>query len=323
MFERVTADRQIFGIDAPPIQLPVSHEGRFAGAGLEPGRYYASYTPTGSGAAPVTQVLEVPYVDTFQCVIQYSDAAVEGFVVDGDGLPVAGALVQASAGDGIQEVSGFSDADGRFSLRGLESGRAVLSASHTGFTTSQPAELELSDGRAEGPVVLELLPPNGAEILLAVHTASGSVAGAPVYLVGAETSTGFTDGGGVATFSGVSAGAYRPCGFAYGGATGCGDDLRVDDGDRLQADLRLGRGGYIDILVGAAKRLPAIGVMTSDGVDLSSMLRMASPPRPTPGGVRIGPLRADDYIVTMSTASGPRQGHVTVRENEPTELDLR
>jgi len=323
MMDRVTADRRFFGIDSPPVQIAVTLEGRFVGAGLEPGRYYASYTPPDPGAGQMTQILEVPYVDTFRCVLQYADATIDGAVVDPDGLPVAGALVQASAGDGIQEVSGFSDADGRFSLRGLEPGRAVLSASHTGFTTSQPAELELRDGRTEGPVVLELLPPDGAEILLAVHTGSGSVSGAPVYLVGAETSTGFTDGGGLATFSGVSAGAYRPCGFAYGGATGCGDDLRVDDGDRLQADLRLGRGGFVDILVGAAKSLPAIGVTTTDGVDLSSMLRMASPPQPTPGGVRIGPLRADNYIVTMSTPSGPRQGHVTVREGEPAELDLR
>ncbi|MFV2073711.1 MAG: carboxypeptidase regulatory-like domain-containing protein [Thermoanaerobaculales bacterium] len=294
MMERVTAGRRFFGIDSPPVQLAVTADGRFVGAGLEPGRYYASYTPPDPGAGQVTQVLKVPFVDTFRCVLQYADATVNGTVVDPDGLPVAGALVQASAGDGIQEVSGFTDADGRFSLRGLEPGRAVLRASHTSFAPSQPAELELGDGRSEGPVVLELLPPDGAEVLLAVHTASGSVGGAPVYLVGAETSTGFTDGGGLATFSGLSAGAYRPCGFAYGGATGCGDDLRVDDGDRLQADLRLGRGGYVDVLVGAAKQLPAVGVTTADGVDLSSMLRMASPPRPIPNGIRIGPLRADD-----------------------------
>ena len=323
MFERVTADRQIFGIDAPPIQLSVSHDGRFSGAGLEPGRYYASYTPTGSGAAPVTQALDVPQVDTFQCVIQYSDASVEGFVVDADGLPVAGASVLASVGNGRQEATAFTDGEGRFSVHGLEPGPAVLTASHSGFAPSAPAEIELSDGRAEGPVVLELLPPDGAKIDLTLRTASGSVGGAPIYLVGPDTATGFTDGTGFASFTGIAAGAYRPCGFAYGGATGCGPDLRVGDGDQLQASLDLGRGGYVDVLFGAEKRLPRVTVMTSDGVDLSSMLFMASPPQPMAGGLRIGPLQADDYIISVASPAGPRQGQVSIHEDEATELDLR
>ncbi len=63
--------------------------------------------------------------------------------------------------------------------------------------------------------------------------------------------------------------------------------------------------------------------MTNDGVDLSSLLVMASPPQPIPGGLRIGPLQADDYIVTVGTDAGPRQGQVSVREGEPVELDFR
>jgi hypothetical protein len=62
--------------------------------------------------------------------------------------------------------------------------------------------------------------------------------------------------------------------------------------------------------------------MTSDGVDITSLLTMASPPRPIGGGVRIGPLQADDYIISVGTENGPRQGQVRIREGEPTELDL-
>ncbi len=331
MMERVTADRQIFGIDQQPMQFMVSPDGRFVGSGLDPGRYYASYTPVGAGAAPVTKTLDVPHVETFQCAIQYADAAVEGFVVDTDGLPVAGASVIASAGDGIQDATAFTDAEGRFSVRGLEPGRLVLTASHTEFSPSEPAEFDLRDGSSEGPVVLELLPHDGAAILLTVNALTGSAGGAPVYLVGPQTETGFTDGGGFASFSGVTAGSYRPCGFAYGGATGCGPNLSVDDGDQLQAQLDLGRGGYVDIYLTAAKSLaadgtkrgPSVRVTTADGVDLSSLLVMASPPQPIAGGVRVGPLQADDYIITVGTDAGPRQGQVSVREGEPVELDLR
>jgi hypothetical protein len=338
MMQRVTDDRQIFGIDQQPLQFMVGPDGRFGGSGLTVGRYYASYTPPGSGAAPITKVLDVPQVETYQCAIQYSDAAVEGYVIDSDRNPVAGASVQASAGDGIQDVTAYTDAEGRFLVRGLEPGHLVLTASHTDFAPSNPSELDIRDGSSEGPIVLELLPHDGASIILAVNTLAGSAGGAPVYLVGPETSTGFTDGGGLATFSGIPAGSYRPCGIAYGGATGCGPNLMVDNGEQLQAQLDLGQGGYVDIylddnangirakagvVVAASTRGPSIRVMTSDGVDLSSLLFMASPPQQMSGGVRIGPLQADDYVVSVSTEAGPRQGQVRVREGEGVSLDLR
>jgi protocatechuate 3,4-dioxygenase beta subunit len=338
MMQRVTADRQIFGIDQQPMQFAVAADGRFGGSGLTVGRYWASYTPPGPGGAPVTKVLDIPQVDTYRCTIQYSDASIEGFVVDEDHNPVAGASVLASAGNGIQDVTAFTNAEGRFFVRGLEPGHLVLTASHTDFAPSEPSELDLRDGSSEGPIVLELLPHDGASILLAVSTAAGSAGGAPVYLVGPETSTGFTDGGGLATFSGIPAGSYRPCGIAYGGATGCGQTLLVGNGDQLQAQLDLGRGGYVDIYldddangfdaakgiaVAASKRGPSIRVMTADGVDLSSLLFMASPPRQTSGGLRIGPLQADEYIVSVTTEVGLRQGQVQVREGEGVSLDLR
>jgi hypothetical protein len=50
---------------------------------------------------------------------------------------------------------------------------------------------------------------------------------------------------------------------------------------------------------------------------------MASPPQQMSGGIRIGPLQADDYIVSVATEAGPRQGQVRVREGEGVSLDLR
>jgi protocatechuate 3,4-dioxygenase beta subunit len=336
MMQRVTDERQIFGIDQEPLQFMVAPDGRFAGSGLTAGQYYASYTPPDPGAAPITKALFVPQVDTHRCLIQYADAAVEGYVIDEDNNPVAGASVLASAGDGIQDITAYTDAEGHFLVRGLEPGHLVLTASHTDFAPSEPSELQIRDGSAEGPIVLELQPHDGASVLLAVHTAPGSASGAMVYLVGIETSTGFADTGGTVTFSGVSAGSYLPCGFVFGGTTGCGQNLMVDNGEQLQADLNLGQGGYVDIylsdddnvgtksgvVVAAAYRGPIIQV-TTGGFDISSMLNMASPPQPTSEGVRIGPLRADDYTVSVITEAGPRQGQIRVREGETVSLDLR
>ena len=338
MMQRVTDDNQIFGIDEQPVKFAVGPDGRFFGSGLSVGRYYASYTPAGSGAAPITKVLDIPQVETYQCAIQYPDASVEGYVIDSDRNPVAGALVLASVGNDMQDVTAFTDTEGRFLVRGLEPGHMILTARHTDFAPSDPLELDIRDGSSEGPIVLELLPHDGASILLAVSTASGSASGAMVYLVGPETSTSFADGGGLATFSGVPAGSYRPCGMAYGGATGCGSNLMVDNGEQLRAQLDLGLGGYVEIYLDdnasgirakqsvvttASTRGPSIRVMTSDGVDISSLLIMASPPQQINGGVRIGPLRADDYIISVNTEAGPRQGQVRVREGEGVALDLR
>jgi hypothetical protein len=50
---------------------------------------------------------------------------------------------------------------------------------------------------------------------------------------------------------------------------------------------------------------------------------MASPPQPMPGGVRIGPLQVDDYIITVASPAGPRQGQVTIADGQAKELDLR
>ncbi len=324
MMQRLTADRQIFGIDREPVQFTVAADGRFAGRGLEPGRYFASYTPPEGGSAPVTKALEVPRVESFQCAIQYANSTVEGFVVDTSGQPVSGASVVASAGDGIQEISAFTNDEGRFSVQGPRTGRAVLTASHSDFSSSDPSEFDLRDGYSEGPMILELLPQDGAEIFLTVNAMAGSAGGAPVYLVGPETSTGFTDGGGLASFSGITAGSYRACGFAYGGATGCGDNLSVDDGDQLQASLELGRGGYVDVylstaksaVAAATKRGPSIRIMTTDGVDISSLLLMASPPQATAGGMRIGPLQADDYIISVEHGSGPAPRHCSPSTKE-------
>ena len=116
------------------------------------------------------------------------------------------------------------------------------------------------------------------------------------------------------------------------------DDGTLQKMRRVDGRLDLGRGGYVDIYLddeasafGAAKTLsamsakrgPAIRVMTADGVDLSSLLFMASPPQQTSGGIRIGPLQEDNYIVSVSTGAGPRQGQVRVREGEGVSLDLR
>lgn len=323
MVQTDTDRRRFFGIEQAPVTITVGGDGRFASEGVSPGVYTASYTPPGAGGSPVSRELVVPQTEIHRCLIQYSDAGLDGVVVDPDGLPVAGAAVYVQSADGGYLANGFSDGDGVFSFMGLDPGIVRVGAIHGEFSDAEPQEIELRSGdRAEG-LTLVLEPPDGAELSLKVLSAAGSLSGAPVYLVGADTTTGFTDGQGVAGFTGVAPGRYRPCAAAYGGAAGCGPEIDLDDGDRRDVVLDLGRGGHVDVLVGPMERLPALRVLTADGIDLTSMLMMVSPPLPGPDGVRIGPLKVDDYRVTVAMPSGPRHGTVSTLEQETAVLDLR
>jgi len=315
--------RRLFGVDRSPISIAVGSDGRFVSDGVSAGVYTASYTPPASSGSPVSRELVIPETDHHRCLIQYSDAGLDGTVVDPDGLPVAGAAVWVQTRDGRNLASGFSDGDGAFTFVGLDPGTVRVGAIHGEFGDSDPLEIELRASNTTGPITLELLNPDGAELSLAVQSAAGSLSGAPVYLVGAETLTGFTDGQGIAGFTGVAPDRYRPCAAAFGGAAGCGLEIELGDGDRRELALDLGRGGFVEVLLGPMERLPALRVLTADGIDLTSMLMMVSPPIPGPDGVRLGPLKSDAYRITVVMPEGPRQGAVDAAEGEVTTLDLR
>jgi hypothetical protein len=315
--------RRFFGVDEPPRTIAVAGDGRFAADGVLPGVYTASYTPPEAGASPVSRELVVPQTELHRCLIRFSDAGLDGVVLDPDGRPVAGAMVLVVDRSNRRLADGYSDGDGVFRFTGLEVGAVRVGAAHGEFADARPVDLELRSGERAGPVTLELGHPDGAELSLRVRSGAGSLSGAPVYLVGAATVTGFTDGQGIASFTGIEPGRYRACAAAYGGAIGCSDEIPLDDGDRRESVFELGRGGLVDVLIGPMERAPALRVRTADGIDLTSMLMMVAPPIPGPDGIRIGPLRGDDYHIVVETASGPRQGTIGVGEGEVVELDLR
>jgi hypothetical protein len=323
MVQSTAAQRTFFGIDRPPLTIAVAGDGRFASDGVSAGVYTASYTPPGAGGSPVGQELVVPQTELHRCLIRFSDAGLEGVVVDPDGLPVAGAAIYVLAQDGRPLTNGFSDGEGAFVFMGLDEGTVGVVAVHSEFADAEPVEVELRSGQSAGPITLELEPSDGAELTLTVSSAGGSLSGAPVYLVGVTTLTGFTDDLGVASFTGIEAGRYRPCAAAYGGAAGCGPELEIGDGNRRDTVLELGGGGFVDVLLGPMERTPMLRVITADGIDLTSMLMMVSPPLPGPEGVRIGPLKTDQYRITVTMPEGQRQGSVASSEGETTVLDLR
>jgi hypothetical protein len=315
--------RRFFGIDRQPVTIGVGPDGRFAVDGISPGVYTASYTAPGRGGAPIGQELVIPQTEHHRCLILFSDAGLDGHVVDPDGLPVAGAAVFVRTPDGRFLANGYSDGNGEFAFTGLDPGAVSVGAIHGEFGDTEPMDFDLRDGDRVGPITLELRNPEGAEITLSVRSAAGSLSGAPVYLVGAETLTGFTDAQGETGFNGVEPGRYRPCAAAFSAAAGCGPAVDLDDGDHRDLVLELGEGGFVDVLLGPMERLPSLRVATDDGIDLTSMLMMVSPPQPGPQGVRIGPLKNDRYRITVAMPEGTRQGSVSTIDAETAVLDLR
>jgi hypothetical protein len=323
MVQTDVEQRKFFGVDRPPVSITVGGDGRFAAEGVSAGAYTVSYTPPGAGGSPVSQELAIPDTEIHRCVVQFSDAGLDGRVVDPDGLAVAGAAVIVMTRDGRGLAKGFTDGEGTFAFTGLDPSAARVTAIHSEFGDAEPVDVELRSGDRAGPVIIEMRPPDGAELSLRVSAGVGSLSGAPVYLVGVDTLTGFTDDLGVAAFTGVQPGVHRPCAAAYGGAAGCGPEIDLSDGDRRESVLELGQGGYVDVLLGPMERAPALRVLTDDGIDLTSMLMMVSPPLPGPDGIRIGPLKADQYRIVVVMPEGPRQGSITSTEGETSTLDLR
>jgi protocatechuate 3,4-dioxygenase beta subunit len=317
MVERGHTGRSFFGVPSAPVRTQVDANGTFVVDGVDPGWFNATYTASGSGAGSVSRELEVPDIEHFVCELRFAGGSVDGIVIDPDGVPVAGALIQASSAGGEADLMAVAGGDGRFSIQGAAPGVWSIVAQHSGFADSEPVAFELDEHGTYGPIELWLRPLDGASVAVALSAASGSVSGAPVVLVGSDGLQAFTDSGGVASFDGVSAGEHLPCALAFSGPTGCGEPLRVGDGDRLEVVLELGTGGWIAVV---GEDLPARGlrVATVEGIDLTGLLVMASPPIAEPGRVLLGPLRAGGYLVTLPSGW---TGTAWVTDGETTELE--
>ena len=86
---------------------------------------------------------------------------VHGIVTDGDGRPIAGAGVGAVAGAAPQRsvtVAASSDEAGRFELRDVKPGAAMVAALHERYASSTPVEITVDPRAGNGPIALILTP---------------------------------------------------------------------------------------------------------------------------------------------------------------------
>jgi hypothetical protein len=135
-------------------------DGSFEVGGLSEGAYtvQVSSEAWSPGAKPVTLPAGGRVGDLVLAVAPGS--RIVGSVVDGEGNPVAGAMVAPADPSTGEVVRGgnfrgrISGDDGRFEIGGLPPGRYSVTATARGFAPSEPQVVEAGDGSA--PIVIRL-----------------------------------------------------------------------------------------------------------------------------------------------------------------------
>ena len=211
-------------------------------------------------------------------------ARVTGRVVDAEGEPVAGAdvslskegtrmVIGGSALPGAPVGSAATDAEGRFTIDGLEAGAMTLEVTARGFLPAQRAGIQVREG--EEAAGIEVVLDRGAVVSGRVLDASGlAVDGARLSVVEQGAAGPMRFGRGLVISGGD--GSYRLEGVEPGQRSVAAEhedypravrDLEVRPGDN-RLDIRLGRGVEVEGLVldvagrpveGAAVELVAAG----------------------------------------------------------------
>lgn len=162
-------------------------DGRFALRQLPAGRPH-SLKAMLEGFAPTTQVADskVPVR-----LVLRRGATVVGRVVDGDGVPVAGAdlklsvsriSVMSSIPLQTLEFTAVSGAEGRFSLRNVSAGRFDLRASRRGFAAALVPGVTVAEGEPRTDVGEIALKPGGAIEGIVVDESGRPVEGAAIMM---------------------------------------------------------------------------------------------------------------------------------------------
>ncbi len=280
-------------------------QGRFSIEGVPPGT--VTLTARGDGHLPVegrtVQVLPGAPTENVMLVADVG-AALDVFVVDADGNPVAGAKVSALrppepkqpgvitrslrggglspfGDDGDALASGESGADGHVLLSGLPAGPAVVRASHAKFAPARDTEVALPRvGKREAIVTLR---PAG---FLSLHTldAAGQPLGGVRFVVRGpegpdqDEHRGKSSAEGIGEVGPLLAGTYEvlvelePLGMSFGGPGNfivVGDSGETLESTRVAAEVHAGQTTEVEL------RRPVLTRVTGTVGDASGPVRGA------------------------------------------------
>ena len=199
--------------------------------------------------------------------------AIEGTVRDGDtGQPVAGLRVVAGQSSGFPveghpnagRVTATTDANGRFKLQGLASGRHLVSASGRGRGAASRA------GVALGSRIDLLVFPSGSVFGTVLAADGRPVAGATVSLSARPFGWSITeeaDAKGAFEINGVSPGVFDVIARAPGMAPAITAEVGIDRRSEIRLDLKLAPGTRVVGRLLDANERPATGSVSVGDLD--------------------------------------------------------
>ncbi len=157
------------------------HEGRFSAIFPRSGRWQPFVT-----LGPPRQVLALPPVEVTAggtLTLRLPHTRVRGEVRHADGVsPAPGAEVEITGAEGSPLATGNADSSGRFELRAVPPGRALLTA-RQGERSSRPWDVDVVEGRESHYVVLL---EDRITVRLQVVAGEAPVVGAQVFAGGAD-----------------------------------------------------------------------------------------------------------------------------------------
>jgi hypothetical protein len=237
--------------------------GNFRVEGLAPGKYQLEARAPGHALSRST--VQVPTREPLTVVLQAA-SIIEGFVVDAQGTPAAGAEVQVSSGNDPQTVT--TGQGGGFSLE-VAPGAHTVSARRGTEAGSLDRPLVVGAGKTVRDVRLRLGPSAGVEGRVYAKTTGAPVAGASVDVsphgISGDSGRAVTDGTGHFSVGGLAPGSYDVVVSAPGFSSLTRGGLTVSAGERFPVELELAGTGAVEGEVRGRAGQPLQGIQVVGG----------------------------------------------------------
>lgn len=177
----IAARLEFLAPDGASVAAQSDQEGHFSATFPRPGRWQPFVTLGQPRQVLALKPVEVTAGGTL--TLRLPHTRVRGEVRHADGVsPAPGAEVQLTSADGVPVATGKADEEGRFDLRAVPPGRALLTA-RLGERSSRPGDVEIVEGReSHYVVVLE----DSIAVRFQVVGGDAPVAGAQVLAGGAD-----------------------------------------------------------------------------------------------------------------------------------------
>jgi hypothetical protein len=290
-----------------------SATGSFELTGLTPGTWRVLLLNAEWQPSSKDERVELPQGEDELVLVCPRPVRVSGSVVTPDGAPAPGARIQVLVSGIDRAVSTSFEAahDGSFDLEGLRPGALSLTASLTGYASSQPEAFDVPPGSAQEGLVLRLRDAGRIEGLLTT-SAGAPVAGRDVFA--ARLPSGFaiglggsqaTDAGGRFAFPDLAPGLYAISATLL--PAECG---RTDAPSEVREHVELSAGATATVHLGGIPPRPieVWGEVRAGGRPLSGAIVEAMPEDDPALSFRVQACSGEDGVYTLEV---PRPGNAT------------